>query len=257
MKVMALASVKGGVGKTTAAVNLAHLAAVSGRRVLLWDLDPQGAATHVLRIGRRAPGGARRLVEKRRAIAGAIVESAHPGLDVVPADFSLRHLDLDLDRLGRARRRVARSLETVAADYDLAVVDCPPGISLTVEAVLRATDVLLVPVVPTDLPRRGYEMLTSYVAAERKLRGTIMLGFVSMLDGRRPGQRKVADEIRADTEHFLATAIPLSIAAERMIGTREPITESEPRSPAATAYRRLWDEIAGRLPEAADAASPT
>jgi cellulose biosynthesis protein BcsQ len=119
---VALASIKGGVGKTTAAVTLAHLAAESGRRVLLWDLDPQGAATHVLRIGQRAPGGARRLVEKRRAIERAVVPTRFEGLDVVPADFSMVYwlLDLAVQYDGVTPDLVRQAAEKLGVQYEQA-----------------------------------------------------------------------------------------------------------------------------------------
>jgi chromosome partitioning protein len=247
MTVLTLASVKGGVGKTTAATTFAHLAAESGARVLLWDLDPQAAATHVLRIGRRPPGGARRLLDTRRRLERAIVPSSIEGLDVVPADFSLRHLDLELERRGHPRRRVRRALETVSDRYDYAVLDCPPGIGLTVEAALRASDVLVVPIVPTDLPMRGYQLLTAYVAAEKRLRTTKVFGFVSMLDGHKQGQRRVASELFGQGNGILQPAVPLSVAAERMVSARSPVTANEPDSPAAVAYRNVWAGLEARV----------
>ena len=248
MTVITLASAKGGVGKTTAAVTFAHLAAGSGRRVLLWDLDPQAAATHVLRVVRRAPGGARHLLGRRRGIEDALVPSSIEGVDVVPADFSLRYLDVELERLGRPRRRIRRALRAVADRYDDVILDCPPGIGLAVESALRATDALVVPIVPTDLPMRGYELLRAYVAAERRLRGTLVYGFVSMLDRRKHEQCRLADELAAlSGDGVLQPAVPLSVAAERMVTARAPVTATEPRSPAAVAYRGVWSDLEDRL----------
>jgi len=246
--VITLASAKGGVGKTTAAITFAHLAAGAGRRVLLWDLDPQAAATHVLRVTRRAPGGARHLLRRRHGIEDALVASTVEGVDVVPADFSLRYLDVELERLGRPRRRIRRALQAVADRYDDVILDCPPGIGLTVESALRATDALVVPIVPTDLPLRGYELLSAYVAAERRLRGTQVYGFVSMLDRRKHDQCRLADELTAlSSDGVLRPAVPLSVAAERMVSSRAPVTATEPRSPAAIAYRGVWSDLEERL----------
>jgi cellulose biosynthesis protein BcsQ len=245
--VITLASAKGGVGKTTAAVTFAHLAAQGGRRVLLWDLDPQAAATHVLRAVRRPPGGARHLLGRRRALEDAVVPSSVEGVDIVPADFSLRYLDVELERLGRPRRRVRRAVRAIAGRYDDVILDCPPGIGLTVESALRATDALVVPIVPTDLPMRGYELLDAYVAAERRLRGTRVFGFVSMLDGRKDDQCRLAEELIAGRDGVLRPAVPLSVAAERMVTARAPVTATEPRSPAAVAYRGVWSDLEERL----------
>ena len=245
MTVLTLASLKGGVGKTTAAVTFAHLASESGQRVVLWDLDPQASSTHVLRIGQRPPGGARRLFEHRSAVDRAIVSSQIDRLDVVPADFSLRHLDLELERLGRPRRRIRRVLRSLGERYDLVVVDCPPGIGLSVDAALRASDLLLVPVVPTELPLRGYKLLVAYVAGEKRLADLELFGFVSMVDGHNPRQREVAAELTGQ-RGILSEAIPVSVAAQRMVTAREPLTKSEPDSPAARAYRKLWAELGER-----------
>jgi chromosome partitioning protein len=246
--VITLASAKGGVGKTTAAVTFAHLAAGNGRRVLLWDLDPQAAATHVLRVVRRTPGGARHLLARRRGIEDAVTTTTLEGVDIVPGDFSLRYLDIELERLGRPRRRIRRALRALADRYDDVILDCPPGISLTVESALRATDALVVPIVPTALPIRGYELLSAYVAAERRLRGTGVYGFVSMLDRRKHEQCRLADELTAlSTDGVLRPAVPLSVAAERMVTARAPVTVTEPRSPAAVAYRGVWSDLEARL----------
>ncbi len=97
MKVLATYSIKGGVGKTTAAVNLGVEASPLGARVLLWDLDPQGAATFFVRVKPSLKGGAERLVSERGELADHVRATDVPGLHVLPADFSLRHLDLHLD----------------------------------------------------------------------------------------------------------------------------------------------------------------
>src|SRR3712207_4134002 len=151
VKVVATYSIKGGVGKTSAAVNLGALAARAGRRTLLWDLDPQGAATFLLRIRPKVKGGGRKLVRGRRDPVDALRGTDVEGLDLLPADFSYRHLDLVLDREKRPAEGLGRVLEPLAGDYDLAILDCAPSISLVSESVFRAADVLLVPLVPSTL----------------------------------------------------------------------------------------------------------
>ena len=108
MKVLATYSIKGGVGKTTAAVNLGYEASRTGARVLLWDLDPQGATTFFVRVKPSLKGGAERLVSRRGDLADHVRATDVPGLHVLPADFSLRHLDLHLDEhVDRPARRPA------------------------------------------------------------------------------------------------------------------------------------------------------
>ena len=106
MKVFASYNIKGGVGKTSTAVNLAYLAAREGRRTLLWDLDPQGAATFLFRVRPRVKGGGRGLVTRKRPMEAALKATDFDGLDLLPADFSYRNMDLDLDDTKKRTRRL-------------------------------------------------------------------------------------------------------------------------------------------------------
>jgi cellulose biosynthesis protein BcsQ len=239
--------VKGGVGKTSTAVNLAALAAEGGKRVLLWDLDPQGAATYTLGVGRRAPGGALRLARKRPGAAAAVTRTAWDGLDVIPADFSLRHLDLELADLGKPRRQLAKALSPVIGDYDVVFIDCPPGITLTIESVLRATDVVLVPVVPAVLPMRAFDQLAAYVRAEPKVGKLDIVAFFTMVDRRKKAHRDMIEQLPAERDDILATTVPSSVHVESMPLHRRPLVSSAPRSAAALAYSDLWDELSRRL----------
>ncbi len=110
-KVLATYNIKGGVGKTSAAVNLSYLAAHGGSRTLLWDLDPQGAATYLFRVKPKVDGGASKLVRLKTDPAGLIKGTDYRLLDLLPADFSYRHMDLALDNVkpvGACARRRAR-----------------------------------------------------------------------------------------------------------------------------------------------------
>jgi chromosome partitioning protein len=231
--IVALSSVKGGVGKTSTAVNLAALGAASGQRVLLWDLDPQGAATYTLGVGRRAPGGALRLARKRPGVASAVTRTAWNGLDVIPADFSLRHLDLELADLGKPRKQLIRALAPVVDDYDVVFIDCPPGITLTIESVLRATDVVLVPVVPAVLPLRAFDQLASYVRADPKVGKLDVFAFLTMVDRRKKAHREMSEQLPVERSDVLATTIPSSVQVESMPLHRRPLVSTAPRSTAA------------------------
>ena len=133
MKVIAVYNMKGGVGKTTAAVNLAYLASAGGQRVLLWDLDPQAASSFALRIKPRVDGFSRRSLERGAELAAAIKETDYANLDLLPADFAYRKLDRLLHDLGKPHRVVRQLLETLGRDYDTVVLDCPAGFSLLSE----------------------------------------------------------------------------------------------------------------------------
>lgn len=245
MKTLATYSIKGGVGKTTSAVNLAYEAACSGVRVLLWDLDPQGAATFFFRVKPFVDGGAKRLIGAKGSLVANIHATDHPGLDIVPADFSLRHLDLHLDDAKRPTRRLARLLEPLADRYDLAILDCPPGITLTSESVFAAADALLVPTIPTPLSRRTLDQLSEFLADHPA--PPAILPFASIVDRRKKLQREIADALAAETCDFLPTAIPNASALERMGVEQAPIATYAPTSPAAIAFRHLWSDVLARL----------
>src|SRR5256885_12849552 len=148
MEVLATWSIKGGVGKTSAAANLAYLAAREGRRTLLWDLDPQGAATYLFSVKDKVKGGSAGLVRASGSLGDRIRTTSTQRLDVLPSNLRLRDLDLALDAVKKSTQRIGRLLDSVALDYDLAGLDCPPSVSLVSENVVRAADVVLVPVIP-------------------------------------------------------------------------------------------------------------
>ncbi len=120
---ISLLSIKGGVGKTSAAVNLAAQAVIGGLRTLVVDLDPQGGATYTLGVDERVDGGARAIASKDYALKRAIVSTPWLGIDIVPADFSLRHLDLDLAARGKPKRRLGQILRPLRARYDVVLID--------------------------------------------------------------------------------------------------------------------------------------
>lgn len=241
MKTLASYNIKGGVGKTSTAVNLAALAAAEGWRTLLWDVDPQGAATYLFRIRPRVKGGARSLISGRRHVEDAIKSTDVDGLDLLPADFSYRHMDLELDGAKRPERGLRRVLQPLSGDYDLVVLDCPPSVSLVSESIFGAADVLLVPLIPAPLSARTYDQLTDFVAGTDGRRPEIR-AFFSMVDGRKRLHAEVIRDLRASRHTVLATTVPASAEIERMGLHREPVVVSAPNSRAALAYRELWRE---------------
>jgi cellulose biosynthesis protein BcsQ len=243
VRILATYSIKGGVGKTTAAVNLAYEAARTGGRVLLWDLDPQGAATFFARVKPAIKGGARKLVAGRTELADHIRGSDIAGMDVLPADFSLRHLDLHLGDTDPGR--LEELLGPLRPSYDVAMLDCPPGITLTSEGVFSAADALLVPTIPSTLSRRTLDQLRAFLDSVDG--APLMLPFISMIDRRRRIHRDVAAELATSWPQMLATHIPSTAAVERMGVERAPLGIGAPVSRGAAAFRDLWSEIATRL----------
>lgn len=245
MKVLASYSIKGGVGKTAAAVNLAYEAARSGSRTLVWDLDPQGAASHYLRVKARVKGGGHALVSGKVALADRTKGTDFPNLDLLPADFSYRHLDLDLDGTRRPVERLARALAPAAQDYDYVLIDCGPGISLVSEAVLAAADALVVPVIPTTLSVRALDQLADFLDTSRS--PASLLAFASMLDRRKRLHTDTIEALGRSRHTLLATRIAAASEVEKMGIHRAPVATYAPASTSALAYRALWREISSRL----------
>ena len=245
MRVVAVWTIKGGVGKTAAAVNLAQLAAAAGRPTLLWDLDPQGAASFYFRVKARVKGGGRRLLKRSAALRSFVRATDIENLDLLPADFSYRRLDLDLDARKQPQRRLALKLAPLAEAYDVVVLDCPPSVSLASESVLRAADALLVPVIPTTLSLRGLAQVRAF-AAKVGRRGLAVLPFLSMVDRRKTMHRDAMAICAADSG-FLRAAIPAASVVERMGVHRAPLAAYAPASAAALAFSELWSELEARL----------
>jgi chromosome partitioning protein len=245
VKVVATYSIKGGVGKTSTAVNLAFEAARSGARVLVWDLDPQAAATYVFRVRPKVRGGSRRLVSAEGALAQHIRGSSLSPVHVVPADFSLRHLDLHLEGTKRPTRRLAALLDPVRDHYDLALLDCPPSISLASESVFGAADALLVPVVPATLASRTLGQLVDFL--DDQVEAPDVLPLLSMVDRRRKHHRELVESLGAEWPELLQSVIPSSAVIERMGLERAPVGVYAPSTPVTRAYRALWTEVAATL----------
>ena len=245
MKIFATYNIKGGVGKTATAVNIGYLAARDGYRVLLWDLDPQGAASFLFRIKPRVKGGGKALIRGRRAIDDAIKGTDFAGLDLLPADFTYRNLDLVLDSAKQPAKRLASLLAALRAEYDVVVLDCPPSISLLSESVLHAADLLLVPLIPTTLSVRTLDQLTEFVASFNGHQPQI-LAFFSMLDRRKKLHAEIVRDLPAQRHDVATAAIPSLSVIEQMSVHRAPVTAFAPRTAAARQYRELWREARER-----------
>jgi chromosome partitioning protein len=243
VKVLASYNLKGGVGKTTAAVNLAYLASQHGHRTLLWDLDPQGAATYLFRVKPRVKGGGARLVRGRRPIIDAVKATDFDGLDLLPADFTYRMMDIDLNERPKPNKTLRRLLSPLRHDYDLVVLDTPPSLSLVSENVLQASDLVLVPLIPTVLSVRTFDQLAAFVK-DAKGRRPVLRGYFSMLDRRRKLHTEILTELPAERKDVSSVAIPAASAVEQMSVRRMPLVVFAPASPAAAAFGELWDEVA-------------
>jgi cellulose biosynthesis protein BcsQ len=242
MKVVATYNIKGGVGKTSTAVNVGYLAARDGLRTLIWDLDPQGSATYLLRVKPKVKGGGKALVEGRRTLDEAIKATDFDQLDLMPADFSYRNLDLDLDSTKRPTDRLRRLIAPLKDEYDLVILDCPPSVSLVSENVVHACDVLLVPLIPAVLSVRTFDQLIDFVEKMPGRKPQVM-AFLSMVDRRKKAHREFTERLPHDRASVVAETIPNRAVIEQMAQQRAPVPEFAPYSSATTAYEALWARV--------------
>ncbi|HRN69460.1 MAG TPA: AAA family ATPase [Promineifilum sp.] len=241
MRVIALYNIKGGVGKTAAAVNLAWHSARDGRPTLLWDLDPQGAASWCLQVPPKVKGGRKALLRGKSPLARYVKPTAYDNLELLPADFSYRNMDLDLSEKKRPEKQLRKLLEPLEAHYHTVFLDCPPGLTLTTESMFAAADTLLVPVIPAALSLRTLALIDDFLSRMETARPRV-LAFYSMVDRRKTLHRQLTDDRHADGR-FLFTTIPYAGDIERMAERRAPVAEFAPRSAGAAAFAALWGEV--------------
>jgi chromosome partitioning protein len=247
VKVVAVYNAKGGVGKTATTVNLGYVAARRRVRTLVWDLDPQGAATFTFRVRHRLKGGVKVLTNRRDRISNRIRGTDFEHLDLLPSDLDLRNVDLAFDATKDRTNRLAKVVDALGGEgYDLVLVDCPPSASLISENVFVAADALLVPVIPTTLSVRTLGQLMAFLAKAPGPTPPLHVMF-SMVDGRKNLHAQVPRELRAEGAQVLTTFIPAATEVEQMGVHRAPVGAFAPHSAVAAAYERLWDELSARL----------
>ena len=184
MTTLALYSNKGGVGKTAAAANLAYLAAQTGAKTLLCDLDPQSSATYYFRIEPKLKPRARGLSKGGKRIEPSIKGSDYPNLDLLPADLSHRNLDITFNQLKHPRHRLERILASLQREYKYILLDSPSTIDLLAENIFNAVDYILTPLIPTPLSLRTHEQLLAFCRQNKYEAQKIHL-FFSMVDRRK------------------------------------------------------------------------
>lgn len=246
MRIIALFSIKGGVGKTAAAVNLAYIASRTYARTLVWDLDPQAASSFHFRIKPKVKGGVHKLLRGKRKTDRYIKGTNYDNLDLLPSDTTYRNLDLILDELEKPQKGLRKALKPLSNDYDYVFLDCPPSLSLLSENVFRAAEALVVPVIPTPLSLRTYDQLTTFCRDE-ELDNVAVMPFFSMVDRRRKLHCQVVEEFSREHPDVLRAEIPYASVVEQMSLHRAPIATYARWTDASESYERLWREITERL----------
>lgn len=242
MTTLALYSNKGGVGKTAAAVNLSYLAAQTGAKTLICDLDPQGSATYYYRVKPKLKFGTKRFIKGGKKLLKSIKGTDYENLDLLPADFAHRNLDAAFDKLKRPAERLNNILKPLKDEYDIIILDCPVTISMLAENIFNAVDYTFVPLVPTTLSVLAHKQLLIFYKKNKFDAGRIYT-FFSMVDRRKKMHRDLMETAVKQFNGALGSLIPHLSQIERMGIERKPVAVFSPGSPASKSYENLWSKI--------------
>jgi len=246
MSIIAVYSIKGGVGKTATAVNLAYLSAQQYGKTLLLDMDPQGSASYYFRIRPPKKFGAKKLLKGGKHIEENIKGTDYPGLDMLPADFSYRNIDLALDECKKSHKRLIKVLAPLQEEYDRIILDCPPNLTLLSENIFYTADHILAPVIPTTLSLLSLEQLFAFLDEIGLGRDKVVI-FFSMVEKRKKMHMEMMQSLGEGHHRVLRSVIPYSADIERMGVFRQPVAAALPASAATAAYESLWHEIQNLL----------
>lgn len=250
--VLALANQKGGVGKTTSAVNLSVVLAAAGYRVLLIDNDPQGNATSSLGIEKQELDRTMYDVLAEGApLSGVTVETGRDRLALIPSTPALAGAEVELVNLDARESRLRSAIQPVRGEYDLILIDCPPSLGLITVNALTAADLVVVPIQCEFLALEGVgQLITTIDLVRRQLNRSLdIIGvLMTMFDGRTRLSQHVVNEVRTYfPERIFEAVIPRSVRLAEAPSYGQSIVEYDRSSRGAKAYRSVAEELLARL----------
>ncbi|KAA0017768.1 ParA family protein [Salinicola corii] len=248
MKVVALHNLKGGVGKSSAAVNMAREANRDGLPVLLWDLDAQGASTWILGGEDGMSRKVGKLLAGKSPLGEQVQHTPWERFDLLPADMRLRELDRILGDKADGDKHLKRLIAPFSEEYALMILDCPPGLSTLADQLIRAADRILVPTIPSPLSVQAFSRMLEHLDLKKRQRQRLT-PFFNLVDRRRTLHREWLEAPPAAIGAPMQTWIPYASDVERMSLECRPLADLAPRSRATHAYRRLWQELKTELGE--------
>ena len=241
MTVYAIYNQKGGVGKTAASVNLAYLSSKEGWRTLLWDLDPQGATGFHFGVNSQTKNSAKKILSRETFLSLSVQSSGYENLDIIPSDLSARNADTLVENSGSGKKMIKSAIAEVKNDYDIVLLDCPPGLSIFHEAIFHGSDWVIVPNIPTTLSMRSYDVVFDFFK-ENKLDEEKIKSFFSMVDHRKNLHNEILQKYYRN-KTFFKNYIPYLSDVEKMGQQLAPVEIYAHNSYAAQCYRDLWKEI--------------
>lgn len=248
-KVVAVYNIKGGVGKTTSAVNIAYHLSQQGHKTLFWDMDAQGSASFFFDMELGIKGGVSAAVEdmhtvpKAREILDCVAQTPYENLYLLPADTSFRLLDIKVASAQLANQFIKQFLSPFRDEYDYIIVDCPPSLTVSVESMLNVSNLIVVPTIPTTLSVRMLDELVEFVNTEIPSKPAI-LAFFSMMNEQKAMHKEIFAQLCSERKKIMSPiVVPYAAEVERMGIEKAPIATYAPSSRAVEAYNELVKRI--------------
>ncbi|MBI2416167.1 MAG: ParA family protein [Candidatus Kerfeldbacteria bacterium] len=251
-RIIAFANQKGGVGKTTSAINVASFLALGGKHVLVVDIDPQANATQGFGINpRQLERGIYNVLVGQDNIRNTLFQTELEQLHIAPATIALAGATIELVNVAEREYKLDQALQSIQMYYDYIIVDCPPSLDLLTLNGLVAARWIMIPVQCEYYALEGLgQLLATIELVQQNLQSQLQIGgaIVTMFDRRNALSRQVIQEVQQHFPfHVFEAVIPRNVTLAEAPSYGKPIALYEPRSTGGKAYRRLADEIIQRV----------